>query len=390
MSTAAHVVILANPADDRVLVGVKLVERVRRASVLAGVSPDRVHVVTNRDELSAVQSRIDGCVVVVRGTTQVVMTSFMDKLANGRGTAIAWDTARNCYADALRVEGDLAPLWRALASSDSSETGDARFADGIADKIAMADVDRHPARTREEHAIASKWIYQFVNKPLLDAPVTKYFYRPIARPFTKLFTRLPFTPNHITIASIIIGQIGCVIAARPGYWDHVLGIFTTAFISGILDNVDGELARLRLQASKLGAALDGVGDDLLRMSLLVALGVHVAPQFPDYPIVWLGIAGAVFTAAAMAPMYWYCVTVLKTWNIQNYNSVMQPDGDGQQSMLVKIGAQVGRRDFVDVATFALALANFQILAVVLFAIGSFVGFLTVIPAHLRVVRERRA
>ncbi|MEO8702277.1 MAG: CDP-alcohol phosphatidyltransferase family protein [Kofleriaceae bacterium] len=382
--TDLSALVLANPLDDdRVLVGVRLGERARRASVLAGVDAENVHVVRSAADLEDAKVAVLGPVIVIDATAQVVMTSLVEHFVASSDERVGYDQARDQYAGIFRIDATrLDALWAALQVNFASS---AKLAAAIPGKLTTLPIDRHPVRNDGEFRAASEWIFQFVNKPLLDAPVTKYFYRPIARPFTRLFVNLPFTPNHITIVSIVIGQIACVIAARPGYWDHVIGIFSMAFISGILDNVDGELSRLRLQSSKLGAALDGVGDDLLRLSLLLALGVHCAPQFPSLPVMWMAIASVAFTILAMAPMYWYCVGTLKTWNIQNYNTVMGPESTNP---LVKIGGQIARRDFVDVATFVLALLGIPIAAVVMFSIGSLVGFITVIPAHLKVVRAR--
>ena len=115
-----HVVILANPADDHVLVGVKLAERVRRASALAGVSADHIHTVTSTAELADVRAKLADTVIVVRGTTQVVMTTFMEAMV-GHGSAIAWDASRDRYADAIRVDSDgIDPLWASLAATEKS------------------------------------------------------------------------------------------------------------------------------------------------------------------------------------------------------------------------------------------------------------------------------
>jgi len=391
MLDRVHVVILSQPDDDRVVVGVRLAERVRRASVLAGVSAERVHVVTTIAELASTRTKLAGEVVAIRGTTQVVMTSFVEKLLAVAGTAIAYDTTRGEYADAMRLDSDamIDGLWRALAGDFAA--GDRRFAESVSTKLEILDTDRHPVRSAEEHAAASKWIYQFVNKPLLDAPVTKYFYRPIARPFTRLFTRLPLTPNMITIASIIIGQIGCVIAARPTYYEHLIGIFTMAFLSGILDNVDGEVSRLRLQSTKIGAWLDAVGDDLLRLSLLVALGVHCAPAYPDLPIMVITYISTGATVLAMGGMYWYTLGVVGSPNIQHFNKAMASEGErtALQKLvdgLVKAGAMMARRDFVDVATFVLAVCGMPIIAVVMLAIGNVAGLIAIVPALIRAMR----
>jgi phosphatidylglycerophosphate synthase len=166
-----------------------------------------------------------------------------------------------------------------------------------------------------------------------------------------------------------------------------------AFLSGILDAVDGEVARLRLERSKLGAWLDAIGDDILRVSLIFALGNHVAPSYPDLPIWWITLGSVALTVLAMAPMYWYCITVLHSPNIQAYRAVMSASDGGDRSLsdvLGKLGAEVAGRDFIDLATFVLAVLALPIIGVFGLAIGSVVAFVLVIPMHLKALRLRQS
>jgi phosphatidylglycerophosphate synthase len=377
------VVIAARVEDDRVVVGVALGERARRSAMYGGVDGSRVFVVRDLADLDRARADVVGPVIVVNATAQVVQPALVEKLVAAGGPRAAVDAA-GAYAGALRLDaGALPALWAALAADLAG--GDA----GLARDLAPLDVGplaRHPI------AGADRWVFQFAFKPELDSFLTRHVYRPLANPLTRLFVKLPFTPNQITIAAILLAQIGCLIASREGYAAHVLGVFLIAIPSGVLDAVDGEVARLRLQRSKSGAWLDAIGDDILRVLLILAIGAHAAPMYPDLPIWWISIGTAVLTVGAMAPMWWYCITVLKSPNIQMYRAVMSADGGGASTSdaLGKLGAEVAGRDFVDLAMLALAIAGLPVVGVFGLAAGGAVAFALVIPMHLKALRLKRA
>lgn len=379
------VVILAarERACEPVLVGLTLTERARRAGVAAGIAPDAIHVVRTADDLARARASAIGPIVVVRASDQVVMPDLYAALEPSRaGTRIAVDGARDGgFAGAMRVElAQRSALWRAL--EEDLAGGDRRFAEAslVAEPsaaVAASPTARHPAGTDPERRDAEAWLWQFVDKPHLDAPLTRYFFRPLGRPLTRLFVRLPFSPNQITLASIAIAQVGCVLASRPGYVMHLAGMLLVGLVSGFLDTVDGEIARLRLQGSKLGAWLDAVSDDVLRLCLMASLGVHVARVYPELPIWPITIGTIALTALTMFLMYWYCVRHLGTPNTQNYMSVLPG---------VSLGRMVSGRDFVDVGLIVLALIGMPVIAVFGFAIGSVAGAAVIIPAHVAIVR----
>ena len=385
--TAVPSVVILGAEGEPTIIGLTLTERAVRAAVATGASRATVHVVRGPVDLERARAAVLGPIVVIRAADPIVMPDLYRALEPRRpGSRVAVDPVRGGYAGALYV--DLAHrdgLWRAL--DEDRDAGDRRFAAALLAAEPGGAVDvlptaRHPAAPDERRA-ATAWLWQFVDKPHLDAPLTRYFFRPVGRPLTRLFVRLPFTPNQITLASIAIAMVGCVIASRPGYGTHLAGITLISLVSGVLDTVDGEVARVRLQGSRLGAWLDAVSDDVLRLCLMVALGSHVAPSFPRLPTWPLAIGSVVLTVATMLPMYWYCVRVLGTPNTQNYMTVL--DGGARRGGLA-LGRMVSGRDFVDVGTLVLALAGIPIVGVLGFAIGSIAGVAVIIPAHVAIVR----
>lgn len=131
-------------------------------------------------------------------------------------------------------------------------------------------------------------------------PRDGYFDRLVSRRLSPAVTRLllptAVTPNAITIASTAIGVVGGLLVGSEGTLGIVAGILCL-LASDVLDCCDGELARLRGTSSRLGHALDVVGDTLVAVALLAGIALHLlhAGTFPGWPALvalLLGVAGA--------------------------------------------------------------------------------------------------
>ncbi|MDB4962131.1 MAG: hypothetical protein JWP01_2130 [Myxococcales bacterium] len=97
---------------------------------------------------------------------------------------------------------------------------------------------------------------------------------------------LAVTPNHVTILAITIGIIASVLASRGTYaYIAIAGVLLE--INSILDSVDGELARLRFQYSKLGQWLDNLSDDIVDNLFIAMVGYGLGGIWQ-----WLGLAAA--------------------------------------------------------------------------------------------------
>ncbi len=97
---------------------------------------------------------------------------------------------------------------------------------------------------------------------------------------------LAVTPNHVTIAAIAIGLTAAALAVHGGYAFLALaGVLLE--INSILDSVDGELARLRYQYSKLGQWLDNLSDDIVDNAFVAATGYALGGVW-----MWIGFAAA--------------------------------------------------------------------------------------------------
>ena len=386
--------VLAPPrGQDRIITGLTLSARGRRVAIKAGIEPDRVHLVRTVQELSRARAELASApILFIRASRHVVALPLVEPLRPGEsGTRVAVD-ADGVYAGAAQVDAaDSIALLNALEAD--FEAGEEALVSGW-ESITVNERARHPAGTREEARAADAWQFQLIHKPL-DGFLPAFLSRPLARPFTRMFLRLPFKPNHITVMSLVCSLVGCFIAASPSWNMHVLGL-TLLMFGYIFDTSDGEVARLRMQESKFGASLDTLGDDVVRISLITAIGLHIAPLYPSWPITWLIGAVIALTLTALVLVYWYCIVVIGTWRKHDYEELCGVGNnvpvDGRRSLgrlIGDAGTTMSRRVFIDPAALTMALLGLSWVSFAALGLGSVIALAVILPVHMRVVNERR-
>jgi len=80
---------------------------------------------------------------------------------------------------------------------------------------------------------------------------------------------LAITPNQVTVVAITVGLAAALVASRGGALLALAGVLFQ--LNAILDCVDGELARLRVQYSKLGQWLDNLSDEIVDNAFVVGV-----------------------------------------------------------------------------------------------------------------------
>jgi hypothetical protein len=127
-----------------------------------------------------------------------------------------------------------------------------------------------------------------------DGLVDRYLIRYLSLRITHLLWSTPVHPNAVTVLSILLGVLGAVFAAKGAFvWGGVL-----LFLQVVLDSVDGELARLRFQNSRLGRYLDNIGDEVVDGSFIAGVGIGLGGAW-----VTLGIIAAAIRVLAAAALY---------------------------------------------------------------------------------------
>lgn len=150
---------------------------------------------------------------------------------------------------------------------------------------------------------AERTLVRLIRKSIDQDGVVSYFcFRPISRQMTRLLIETPVSPNHVSIAAMLFGIAAAICAGVGGYtMVAVAGILY--WVGAVVDCVDGELARLRLQGSKMGEWLDTLADDVSTYGLMAGLGIGLWSGGADPWWAWIGIGGAGLGFLLQAKLY---------------------------------------------------------------------------------------
>lgn len=103
---------------------------------------------------------------------------------------------------------------------------------------------------------------------MLDTHGRKYF-DPFFKAVANIFLKLQMTPNNITIIGFIIGLMPFVLI----YFDKPLIAVLFLWVSGFLDAVDGEMARISNASSPWGTLMDVTFDRLVEIGIVLAIAL---------------------------------------------------------------------------------------------------------------------
>lgn len=290
---AAIVVADATPAAVASLriANLTLVERAERVARSGGAS--EVFVVRDardRDRLRAWRPGVER-VLVLRADDQMVHLPLVrpllggprdprDAVAVAPANPAAPDLAEGAYAGAF-VTHKVAEMIVELANGTSDRELAARLlAEGAAPRP-HGELARHPVTDEASRAAAEKLLYRILIKPQ-DNAIARVLFRPLSLPLTKLLAKTPITPNQITTITMLMVAVGLWLAASAEPAAVVLGSLVI-LLSNYVDCCDGEIARLKVLSSKLGAWYDTVVDEVSSLGYMLVLGWHCHLHFgPAY------------------------------------------------------------------------------------------------------------
>ena len=118
----------------------------------------------------------------------------------------------------------------------------------------IAVTDRHGA------SLAERRLFRSLRK-IQDGWTSRWLNRYVSLFMSRFLVRTALTPNQISLAILVVGVAGAILATRGSY--PALAIGAVLFqLQSVLDGCDGEISRITYRGSKTGEWLDTVGDDL--------------------------------------------------------------------------------------------------------------------------------
>lgn len=116
--------------------------------------------------------------------------------------------------------------------------------------------------------------------------------------FGPIFSRLPFSPNQITVFNFLTNDLLSVyFFSRGTYQGNLMGLFFCG-LGAIADKLDGFIARKRGLSSKLGGWLDAILDFVWQNTLVGAIVFGVFTSKNNSPL-WLAIGLLAFVFLAV-------------------------------------------------------------------------------------------
>ncbi len=127
-----------------------------------------------------------------------------------------------------------------------------------------------------------------------DGPVSRHLNRPLSIRITRLLLRTSLTPNAVSLISFALSIAGALLFFVTGYPALAIG-GALAQISSIVDGCDGEIARLKQQASEFGAWFDAVLDRYADAFLLFGLTWHASYPNASFGVILTGFLAIIGT-----------------------------------------------------------------------------------------------
>lgn len=113
----------------------------------------------------------------------------------------------------------------------------------------------------------------------------KQIYENVKIPFIKFAVNIGVTGNQVTIINHALTlTFGCYFFSRGTYIGGLLGLFVMC-VNGFLDYLDGDLARIRKEDSKLGNWLDSGFDVVIQNAVMGSIAIGCYKQ--GLPLVWI-------------------------------------------------------------------------------------------------------
>ncbi len=127
------------------------------------------------------------------------------------------------------------------------------------------------------------------------------FNRALCRPSVRILSRTRVTPNGLTLVGLAVALAGAVFFAQGSYASAVIGALLF-FVSGLFDEMDGMIARIKFKESAFGTWFEGFVDNVTYLAVFVGIMIGLYHRHGNWALKY-GIAligGSILSVAAIA------------------------------------------------------------------------------------------
>ena len=136
-----------------------------------------------------------------------------------------------------------------------------------------------------------------------------YFYRPIGFRLARFFAKMNMSPAGVTLLACLFGIIAGHLFFYRDLRTNVAGM-ALLVCANVLDNADGQLARLTHRESREGRIIDSVADHLVFVSIYIHLALRYLVAGASPAILLLALAAGISHALQGAAADYYRTTYL--------------------------------------------------------------------------------
>jgi len=189
-----------------------------------------------------------------------------------------------------------------------------------------------------------------------DGIASRHLNRYISLAISRSIVRSAVSPNQISLINLALGLLAAALAAQGSYLPVLAGAALFQ-LNSIVDGVDGELARVRLQASVLGEWMDTLSDNIASLAFYGALGAGAWLQSGAPAWLWLTVI-TVLANLGVVLVYYMRLWQLGRGDFLAISWFRPPSEPGQRKISLKdriiaFGTAVLRKDlFIVVLLFA--------------------------------------
>jgi phosphatidylglycerophosphate synthase len=164
------------------------------------------------------------------------------------------------------------------------------------------------------------------------------FNRMLSRPFVRILTHTRVTANMVTVAGLLVGITSALLYARGSYPAYVAGAILF-FISGLIDEMDGMLARLKFMESAFGTWFEGFVDNATYLLLFAGITAGLYRQHGKAELLW-GIALIVGCVLSVIVVALQRKTVTDPTRPHEYSARMNRWMERDSSLISRVARQI--------------------------------------------------